>query len=349
MKNLSLINKLLYIINIVLVLLWFCAFLSPYINPQIFSLGAILAIGYPILLLIHSFFILYWLVRFNKVIYLSLSVLILSYFFSVPVFQTKSKFKALAKDNSFSILTFNSQLFYFGGGQKDEVHEHQSKIVHFLKQENADILCLQEAREGITSSLNYPYQSINGFNQIYSKYEIVNSGEILFSESSTNQSCYADMLVHYDTIRVYNLHLESLHLGNEDYALIKEWDEDSKEDEFKNKTQKISNKINKATSIRVNQVETIIESIKDSPYRTLLCGDFNDVPQSYVYRRLKDEHKDAFLESGKGFGATFRQLIFPFRIDYILTYKTWSAYNFEVLDDKLSDHQAIRCDIEIND
>ena len=330
-------------------LLWFCAFLSPYINPQIFSLGAILAIGYPILLLTHSFFIVYWLVRFNKVIYLSVSVLLLSYFFSVPVFQTKSKFKALAKDNSFSALTFNSQLFYFGGGQKEEVREHQSKIAHFLKQENADILCLQEARESIASSLNYPYQSINGFNHIYSKYEIVNSGEIVFSESSTNQSCYADMLVHYDTIRVYNLHLESLHLGNEDYALLKEWDEDSQEDEFKNKTQKISNKINKATSIRVNQVETIIESIKESPYPTLLCGDFNDVPQSYIYRRLNDNHKDAFLESGKGFGATFRQLIFPFRIDYILADKNWSAYNFEVLDEKLSDHQAIRCDVEIND
>lgn len=348
MKNLSLINKLLYIINIVLVLLWFCAFLSPYINPQIFSLGAILAISYPILLLTHSFFIVYWLVRFNRVIYLSASVLILSYFFSVPVFQTKSKFKALAKDNSFSILTFNSQLFYFGGGQKEEVRVHQSKIAHFLKQENADILCLQEAREGISTSLNYPYQSINGFNHIYSKYEIINSGEILYKENSTNQSYFADMLVHYDTIRIYNLHLESLHLGNEDYALLKEWDDDSKEDEFKNKTQKISKKINKATSIRVNQVETIIESINDSPYPTLLCGDFNDVPQSYIYRRLKDNHKDAFLESGKGFGATYQQLIFPFRIDYILTDNNWSAYNFEVLDAKLSDHQAIRSDVEIN-
>jgi len=348
LKNLSLINKLLYIINIVLVLLWFCAFLSPYINPQIFSLGAILAISYPILLLTHSFFIVYWLVRFNRVIYLSASVLILSYFFSVPVFQTKSKFKALAKDNSFSILTFNSQLFYFGGGQKEEVRVHQSKIAHFLKQENADILCLQEAREGISTSLNYPYQSINGFNHIYSKYEIINSGEILYKENSTNQSYFADMLVHYDTIRIYNLHLESLHLGNEDYALLKEWDDDSKEDEFKNKTQKISKKINKATSIRVNQVETIIESINDSPYPTLLCGDFNDVPQSYIYRRLKDNHKDAFLESGKGFGATYQQLIFPFRIDYILTDNNWSAYNFEVLDAKLSDHQAIRSDVEIN-
>jgi len=348
LKNLSLINKLLYIINIVFLLLWFCAFLSPYINPKTFSLGALLAIGYPTLLLTHLFFILYWLVRLNKAIYLSLAVLILSYFFSVPVFHTKSKFKALAQDNSFSVLSFNSQLSYFSGGQKEKVQAHQSKIIHFLNQENADVLCLQEARKGISSNLNYPYKAIFGFSQIYSKHEIISSHEIVFNESSTNKSCYADMIIYRDTVRVYNLHLESLHLGNDDYRLLKEWDEETLEKQLQNKTQKLSKKIRKASSKRVSQVERIIESINSSPYPTLLCGDFNDVPQSYIYRKLNAGHKDAFLESGKGFGATYRQLIFPFRIDFILTDNHWSAYNFNVLEEKLSDHQAIRCDIEIN-
>jgi len=348
LKNLSLINKLLYTINIVFLLLWFCAFLSPYINPKTFSLGALLAIGYPILLLTHLFFVLYWLVRFNKAIYLSLAVLILSYFFSVPVFHAKSKFKALAQDNSFSVLSFNSQLSYFSGGQKEKVQTHQSKISHFLNQENTDVLCLQEARKGMSSSLNYPYNATFGFSQIYSKYEIVSSQKIIFNETSTNSSCYADLIIHRDTVRVYNLHLESLHLGNDDYSLLKEWDEETLEEQLQDKTQKLSNKIRKASSKRVSQAEKIIESINRSPYPTLICGDFNDVPQSYIYRKLNADHKDAFLESGKGFGATYRQLIFPFRIDFILADKHWSAYNFKVLEEKLSDHQAIRCDIEFN-
>lgn len=348
MKNLSLINKLLYMINVVFVLLWFCAFLSPYINPKTFSFGALLAIGYPLLLLVHLFFILYWMLRFNKVIYLSVSILLLSYFFSVPVFQTKSKFKALAKDNSFSILSFNNQLSYFSGGQKEKVQAHQSKIIHFLNQQNTDVLCLQEARKGMTSNLNYPYKAVFGFSQIYSKFEIISSKEIVFHETSTNNSCYADLIIHKDTIRVYNLHLESLHLGNDDYDILKQWDEETLEEQLQDKTKKISNKISKASSKRVSQVEKIIESINNSPYPTLLCGDFNDVPQSYIYRKLNAGHKDAFLESGKGFGATYRQLIFPFRIDFILADKRWSAYNFKVLEEKLSDHQAIRCDIEFN-
>jgi len=52
--------------------------------------------------------------------------------------------------------------------------------------------------------------------------------------------------------------------------------------------------------------------------------------------------------AGKGFGTTYRQLIFPFRIDFILVDNLWLAYNFKVLDKKLSDHQAIRCDVEFN-
>lgn len=348
MKNLSVPNKLLYLINVVFVLLWFCAFLSPYLNPQSFSLGALLAIGYPILLLVHLLFILYWLVRFKKAIYLSLSVLILSYFFSVPVFQSKSKFKALAKDNSFSIMSFNSQLSYFSGGKKEEVQTHQSKMIHFLNQENADVLCLQEARRGMASNLNHPYKAVFGYSHIYSKYEIISAKEIVFNESSTNNSCYADLLINRDTIRIYNLHLESLHLGNDDYRLLKEWDEEPIEKQLQDKTQKLSNKISIASNKRVSQVEKIMKSINSSPYATLLCGDFNDVPQSYIYRKLNKGHKDAFLESGKGFGATYRQLIFPFRIDFILVDNLWSAYNFKVLEKKLSDHQAIYCDIEFN-
>ena len=114
------------------------------------------------------------------------------------------------------------------------------------------------------------------------------------------------------------------------------------------KTKKLSNKISKASNKRVSQVKKIMESINSSPYPTILCGDFNDVPQSYIYRVLNKEHKDAFLESGKGFGTTYRQLIFPFRIDYILVDNIWSTYNFKVIEKKLSDHQAIRCNVEFN-
>lgn len=320
--------------------------MAPYLNPKSFSIPALLAISYPLILGFHLLFAAYWFMRFNRKILLSLSALAVSYFFSIPIFQAKSSFKALAKDQSFSVLSFNSQLAYFSGGKKEEVEGHQSKIAHFIKQENADIICLQEVRKGMSSQLNYPYSKTFGFSQIHSNYEIIASQKIEFYENSTNNSCFADLKVHDDTIRVYNLHLESLHLGNEDYNLLKKRSDTEVQTEFQDKTKKLKQKIRLATSKRVNQVDRILKSIANSPYPSLVCGDFNDVPQSYIYRKLTEQHKDAFIESGKGYGATYRQLIFPFRIDYILPYKHWNAFNFEVLEDKVSDHQAIRCDIE---
>ena len=109
----------------------------------------------------------------------------------------------MAKDNSFSIMSFNSQLSYFSGGKRRGT-THQSKIIHFLNQENVDVLCLSlMKRNGIKSKPSY--KAIFGYSHIYSKYEIISAKEIVFNESSTNNSCYADLLIHRDTIRIYNL------------------------------------------------------------------------------------------------------------------------------------------------
>ncbi len=286
--------------------------------------------------------------RLKKVIYLSSIALIMSYFFSTPIFKTKSKFKALAKDNSFSIMSFNSQLSYYSGGKKENVKSQQKKIIHFLNEEKPSILCLQEARTGLSENLNYPYHALFNFNHIYSNYEIISGKQLNFNEASSNNSCYADLLIHKDTIRVYNLHLESLHLGNDEYNLFQEWDETPIEKQLQTKSKALSTKISHASHKRVTQVDQIIKSINKSPYPTIICGDFNEVPQSYIYRKLTTGHKDGFLEAGKGLGSTYRKLIFPFRIDFILAHEQWSVFNFLVLNDKLSDHQAIRCDIELN-
>tara|TARA_Y100000385_G_scaffold291803_1_gene372539 strand:+ start:7604 stop:8650 length:1047 start_codon:yes stop_codon:yes gene_type:complete len=348
MKNLSLGNKLIFICNVLFLFMWLVAYFAPYINPEIFSFASIFAIAYPVLIFVHILFVLYWIVQFKKVVFYSIIALAISYLFATPIFKSKHKFKALAKDRSFSVLSFNSQMSYFLGGSKKQVQENQSNIIHFLNQENADIVCIQEARKGIDINLNYPYKSIFDFNHIYSKYKIIDAKEFVFKEISTNKSSYVDVLVHGDTIRVYNLHLESLHLNKENYQLNDEWKSQNGNLPSQNKSENISKKINLATKKRIDQTMSIVMSIQNCPYPSMICGDFNEVSQSYIYRKLSRHHKDAFIKSGKGFGATYSRFFFPFRIDYILVDEIWSPFNFEVLDGNISDHQAIRCDIEMN-
>ena len=45
--------------------------------------------------------------------------------------------------------------------------------------------------------------------------------------------------------------------------------------------------------------------VERSPYPVVCAGDFNDMPYAYSYRYLRKYMKNAFEESGKGFGFTY--------------------------------------------
>jgi endonuclease/exonuclease/phosphatase (EEP) superfamily protein YafD len=89
------------------------------------------------------------------------------------------------------------------------------------------------------------------------------------------------------------------------------------------------------------QVETILAHINTSKYPVILAGDFNNTAFSYIYRKLQEGMKDAFVEKGNGLGTTFRFDSYPVRIDYILTSETLKVLDFETLDETFSDHFPI--------
>ena len=74
----------------------------------------------------------------------------------------------------------------------------------------------------------------------------------------------------------------------------------------------------------------------------IICGDFNDTPSSYTYHRISDHRKDAFVESGSGFGTTYAGEFFPaFRIDFILHDPGFSSTGFHRHKTPFSDHFPI--------
>ena len=63
--------------------------------------------------------------------------------------------------------------------------------------------------------------------------------------------------------------------------------------------------LKKQSQLRSIQTQTILEAIEDSPYPVIVLGDFNDTPQSFTYQQLKEGRKDAFVEKGSVWGATY--------------------------------------------
>src|SRR5699024_7253767 len=92
---------------------------------------------------------------------------------------------------------------------------------------------------------------------------------------------------------------------------------------------------------RSKEVDILAEKIKESPYPVLVCGDFNDPPNSYSYSSVSDGLKDAFLEKGFGVGRTFRKVSPTLRIDYIFTSTSIGIVNFNIMHVDYSDHYPI--------
>lgn len=156
---------------------------------------------------------------------------------------------------------------------------------------------------------------------------------------------FADLLKEKDTIRIYSMHLASIHLTNDDYKFIKNI---NKNDQTKNIEgfKGISSKLIQAYKIRSKEVVRIARHISNSPYKTIVCGDFNDTPISYSYRKIKGELKDAFLESGFGIGNTYAKYLPLFRIDYIFHSEELECISFNKLNEEFSDHYSITAIIQ---
>ncbi len=91
---------------------------------------------------------------------------------------------------------------------------------------------------------------------------------------------------------------------------------------------------------RAGQAITIANEKRSSEKPVILCGDFNDVPYSYVYNTMLGNMVDGFKECGSGWMYTFRGKK-PVRIDYIFHDQVLKGLTYYKSDLTYSDHYPI--------
>jgi len=333
MKNLNLIDKLLYFINSILAILLLFSYTLQYIKPSLFPYLSFVSLSVPILLLLNFLFCVYWLIKLKKQFILSLLILLIGYSQVLSFFKLSKNIERVSPDN-ISVMSFNVRLFnLYNWIDNDEI---LNDIKSFVNDDNPDVINIQEFRSTKDFSLdNYPYKhsSLSDGKTSYglasfSKLPIVNQGVIL-SENSSAIAIYIDIKKYRDTIRFYNIHLKSFKLESE-LEIISE-----------NTSDKILNVFDNTFKIQENQSEIISKHIKQSPYKVVVSGDFNNTAYSYVYKLLKDDLVDAFDSAGSGFGSTYNFKYFPMRIDFILMDNSFRINEFKTFDKNLSDHFPI--------
>ena len=266
----------------------------------------------------------------------------MAYFFFNPFIEFSSKGDVDEFQNNIKVLSYNVRLF--NAYEQNSTENVSGTISEILGSKKPDVICIQEYyRDQKLDFPAYPFQYIyfkKGKNKkgelkehvlghaILSKYPIVNRGAFDFKDTYNN-SLYVDIVKAQDTIRIYNLHLESMGI----LPKVSYLQEANK--------MKLLGRMSYGFIGQQAQVEEILAHSANSPYPVLLSGDFNNTPFSYIYRRMMKEMKDAYLERGNGLGTTYLFDSYPMRIDYILASETFEIVNFETIKNTFSDHYPI--------
>jgi endonuclease/exonuclease/phosphatase family metal-dependent hydrolase len=138
------------------------------------------------------------------------------------------------------------------------------------------------------------------------------------------------------------VHLSSIRFQRIDYEAMGEIPEPGQKHK-KDEEQRIFARLKEAFIKRVEQTRQVLDHVKTSPYKTVVCGDFNDTPVSYCYAQFSKYLTDSFTESGSGWGSTYTGKLPLLRIDYIWHSDHLNSAAFKVHDVKLSDHYPVSC------
>ena len=306
MKNLNFIDKLLYIVNSILAILLLFSFLLQFIKPSLFPYLSFMSLSVPILIIINLLFFIYWLVKLKKQFILSLFVLLIGYSQVLSFFKFSDNLERVSPDN-ISVMSYNVRLFNLYNWIDSDV---ENDIISFIGSQEPDVINMQEYRSTERFSLDkyqFQHSSLSDGKTSYglatfSKLPIVNKG-IIKSDNLSTIAIFIDVKKYSDTLRFYNIHLQSFKLESELEIL----------DE--NNSDKILNIFDNTFKIQENQSNIISKHIEKSPYKVVVSGDFNNTAYSYVYNLLKGDLVDSFDSAGSGFGSTYNFKYFPIRID----------------------------------
>lgn len=340
MKKLGFIDKIIYFINVVFAALLLFSYVLPFLPPKTFSVLSVLNLGVSFIGLINVLFFIYWLIKLKKQFMMSLVVLFVGYMF----FGTLYKFSSSEKKESpqdLKVMNYNVRLFNL----YDWIPEKgvETEIVDFIKTEAPDVLSIQEYhphKNTDFSFFKYKFEKLSGktikYGQaIFSQFPIVNKGSVEFPNTANN-AIFADVVKGNDTIRFYNIHLESLHIDTNVESLKKE------------DSERLVKRIGRTFKMQQFQTELFLMHKKQCNYKMVICGDFNNTAFSYVYRKIKGNLNDTFKEAGSGFGRTYDFKFFPVRIDFVFADEAFTVNSFKNYENHYSDHFPIMATLSLD-
>lgn len=367
-------KRFLIICNAGLSMVMLLLYILPFANQQHTWLINLVALLLPFLLILQLCFLVFWLFAKRKIVFIPLITLLLCWGLtrSLIGFHLPVK-KKITEQKDLRVTTWNTHLFNFyeNNGTLD------AGMLKKANELNADVLAVQEFVFSLDSSSPISLERVKkklGFRYvvaandrafgvhtnykqkneryhpfcvaIFSNYPILQWKKVQGLKEYNHTFLWADILVHTDTIRIFNIHLQSMHFGRNEYAFIENIDQQDM-DKVQAGSKNIIRKMRSAYLLRASQATAVKVEVEKSPHPVIVCGDMNDVPNSYAYQTICKNLNDSYIEKGWGIGRTFRFLWPTLRIDYILHSKSLSVKEVQIVRPSASDHNPVMADFRI--
>jgi endonuclease/exonuclease/phosphatase family metal-dependent hydrolase len=328
------------------------------ISPAYFWPAGFLTLSLPVMLALHIVFICYWLLISPWRALWSVGILVIGLPYVQRTLSIHPFNRVPESGQMFKVLSYNVRMLNTYHERLGVDPATSTQMLNWVINADADIKCIQELYNSDTSHVYNSMKQLRKrqrFRQystptpdlyehkqgyvgavIFSRYPIIHYKKLEFDKSGINKGVYADILIGKDTIRVFNVHLQSMSIRVEKVLGEKHFRS------AKNDLTDIFKRLKRGFISRAEQVSLLEKWIANSPYKVIVCSDLNDMPYSYTYTRLRKVLNNAFEEAGSGFGFTYNDRLFFLRIDNQFADKTLKVEHFTTHRNiRYSDHFPI--------
>jgi endonuclease/exonuclease/phosphatase family metal-dependent hydrolase len=337
------------IITVLLMIFTFTGLFGGEVQPAGNTARAMLVYALPVLIIGNVIFLIYWLImrRWHWALIPLITLLC-----CIPYIGTLYQFGSLdeeaEKQPGIKIASYNVAMF-----SRETSGFIAQDILSEMKKQKVDIVCFQEYNDHSGDKKNsdsykdyFPYMVVGESDMvIYSRFPIKNFQNLNF-EMTNNSAMWAEIDVNGQIIRVYNAHLETTGINSTLHKAAKV-EARGMEVEGNALIRAFYGNYTLGMIARSGQANVLAMDMRACEAPIIVCGDFNDVPYSYVYNTMLGDKVDGFAGWGSGFMYTFRGKE-AVRIDYIFHDKGMEGLTYYKRELSYSDHYPVFMKIALN-
>jgi len=344
----------IYVIFCFIGLLLLISIFASLLNPVDFPFFSFVALFFPLLWIINALFLLFFLIKRNRLVFVALLLLLLGNYQVSLIYNVSTKEKTSFPEKGINLITFNT-------GNADTIDSFKKRKNMFENDlfQTSDIICIQEFTPCNDSGINVlktfkhninvdyygVYSGDSSGLSVYTNFKIIKYGWLKQNWEDT-YALWCDLIISDDTIKLINVQLQSIRLEDDE---LESMTQIRKFINLPSRLASIYSKLKRGFVWREEQVRKLEQLISTSNHPVILCGDFNDPPSSYTYRQLFGLLDDSFLEKGNGFGFTYAGSLPLLRIDYVMIDKGLSVLLYDRINSTYSDHYPVFVKLLIHD